>query len=232
MLESNLPDSEKSSKRVAQEAQTLVSAGSTTTVHFLKTTIYFILADANVHKRLKAELEKAIPDPNHMPPLHVLKQLCYLDCVVKEGSRLTHGPASRLTRTAPNQDLKFEEHILPAGTAISMSHFVQHRNADIFPEPDDFNPDRWVQTSERPFKLERYLVNFSRGARGCLGINLAQVEMYLTLATLFRRFHLELHNTDISDVEMAHDFFIPYARKDSKGVRVYIKQSTGSTTEV
>jgi cytochrome P450 len=228
LLESNLPDSEKSLKRVAQEAQTLVSAGSTTTVHFLKTTIYFILADENVHKRLKAELEKAIPDPNHIPPLHVLKQLCYLDCVVKEGSRLTHGPASRLTRTAPNQNLKFQEHMLPAGTAISMSHFIQHRNANIFPKPDDFNPDRWIQDSERSSKLEKYLVNFSRGARSCLGINLAQVEMYVTLATLFRRFHFELYKTDKSDVEMAHDFFIPYARTDSKGVSVYIKQSTDS----
>lgn len=219
LLESDLPASEKSLKRVAQEAQTLVSAGSTTTVHFLKTTIYFILADPKVHKQLKAELKEAMPDANAVPPLHVLKQLPYLDAVVKEGSRMTHGPASRLTRIAPNQDLKFQEYILPAGTAISMTHFIQHRNSDIFPEPDEFNPDRWHQDSR---KLDKYLVNFSRGARSCLGINLAKVEMYLTLAVLFRRFNFELYDTDRSDVDMAHDFFIPYARTDSKGVRVRV----------
>ena len=207
-------------KRVAQEAQTLVSAGSTTTVQFLKTTIYFILADPNIHKRLKAELKDALPDPNEVPHLHVLKQLPYLDAIVKEGSRMTHGPASRLTRIAPNQDLKFQEYILPAGTAISMTHFVQHRNMDIFPEPDEFNPERWLQESK---KLDKYLVNFSKGARSCLGINLAKVEMYLTLALLFRRFDFELFETDRSDVDMAHDFFIPVARTDSKGVRVRVR---------
>jgi cytochrome P450 len=218
-----MPESEKSLKRVAQESQTLVSAGSTTTVHFLKTTIYFILADAEVHGRLKAELFDAIPSPNDVPPLHVLQKLSYLDAIVKEGSRMTHGPASRLTRIAPNQDLQFQGFIIPAGTAISMSHFIQHRNPDVFPEPDEFKPDRWCSASVSSSKLDRYLVNFSRGPRGCLGINLAKVEMYTTLAVLFRRFNFQLYDTDRSDVEMAHDFFIPYARTDSRGVRVRVK---------
>ena len=220
LLQSDMPESEKSVKRIAQEAQTLVSAGSTTTVHFLKTTIYFILADLVVHERLKAELKGAFPDPRQNPPLHVLEQLPYLNAVVKEGSRMTHGPSSRLARIAPDQDLKFKEWVLPAGTSISMTHSIQHRNPDIFANPDEFNPERWLDSQQ---KLDRYLVNFGRGARSCLGINLAKVEMYRTLATLFRRFDFELSKTDRSDVDMAHDFFIPYARVNSDGVRVLVQ---------
>ena len=228
LLESDMPTSEKSVKRVAQEAQTLVAAGSSTTVHFLKTTIYFILADPDVHERLKAELKKAIPNLDQLPPLHVLQKLPYLSAVIKEGSRMTHGPSSRLARIAPSQDLKFQNWILPAGTSISMSHYLQHRNPGIFPEPDEFRVERWLgdeQPQQR--RLDKYLVNFGRGARSCLGINLAHVEMYLTIAVFFLRFDSELYETDRSDVDIAHDFFIPYARTDSKGVRVLVKRSKG-----
>lgn len=42
------------------------------------------------------------------------------------------------------------------------------------------------------------------------------------LATIFRRFSLELYETDISDVRLAHDFFLPSPKLDSKGVRVRV----------
>lgn len=42
------------------------------------------------------------------------------------------------------------------------------------------------------------------------------------LAQVFRRLVLELHETDESDVELAHDFFLPSPRLDSKGVRVRV----------
>jgi hypothetical protein len=48
------------------------------------------------------------------------------------------------------------------------------------------------------------------------------MELYILLAQIFRRFKLELYETDISDVELAHDFFLPSPRLDSKGVRVRV----------
>lgn len=41
------------------------------------------------------------------------------------------------------------------------------------------------------------------------GDSLANVELYRVLTTLFRRFTFELYDTDISDIEIAHDFFVP-----------------------
>jgi cytochrome P450 len=80
-------------------------------------------------------------------------------------------------------------------------------------------------------RLDRYLVSFSKGSRSCLGINLAYAEMYLWLSGLFRRYGsqevrfetdegaLELVDTDISDVEMWADRFIPVVKPGSKRVR-------------
>jgi hypothetical protein len=45
----------------------------------------------------------------------------------------------------------------------------------------------------------------------------------MTLAATFRNFTFDLHETDLSDVELAHDFFLPSPRLDSKGVRVKVK---------
>ena len=56
----------------------------------------------------------------------------------------------------------------------------------------------------------------------CLLISLAYMELYIVLATVFRRFSLELYETDVSDVELAHDFAVPSAKLDSKGIRVRV----------
>ena len=49
--------------------------------------------------------------------------------------------------------------------------------------------------------------------------------MHMATATLFRRYDFELFETDRSDVDVAHDFFLPSAKLDSKGVRVTVKRA-------
>ena len=57
-----------------------------------------------------------------------------------------------------------------------------------------------------------------------LPLSLAKAELYLTLASVFRRFeNMELFETTRRDVDPMHDFFIPFPALDSKGVRVMIK---------
>jgi hypothetical protein len=51
---------------------------------------------------------------------------------------------------------------------------------------------------------------------------MAYAELNLVLATIFRHFELELYQTDGSDVKLAHDFFLPAPKLDSKGVRVKV----------
>lgn len=52
--------------------------------------------------------------------------------------------------------------------------------------------------------------------------SLALMEIYLGLAHVFRKFRLQLYQTDRSDVIMAHDFFLPCPKVDTKGVRVKV----------
>ncbi len=65
-----------------------------------------------------------------------------------------------------------------------------HMNETVFPNPTEFQPDRWLGDPKGPGglrPLSSYMVSFSRGARNCLGLNLAWMELYVGLATIFRR---------------------------------------------
>jgi hypothetical protein len=54
--------------------------------------------------------------------------------------------------------------------------------------------------------------------------SLAHAELYMALASVFRNFSFELYKTDITDVELAHDFFLPSPKMNSEGVRVRVKK--------
>jgi cytochrome P450 len=51
---------------------------------------------------------------------------------------------------------------------VAMGHTFMHRNPDIFVDPMNFNPERWLNGSSK--ELDNYLVSFSKGPRSCLGI--------------------------------------------------------------
>lgn len=50
-----------------------------------------------------------------------------------------------------------------------MTSLLLHNNPDIFPNPEQFNPERWMDLAER-HRLEKYLVAFSKGSRSCIGV--------------------------------------------------------------
>ena len=107
-----------------------------------------------------------------------------------------------------------------------MSSYQMHHSS-VFPDSQTFIPDRWlnkpVAGSDGQKPLSRYLVSFSKGTRACIGVNLAWAELYIALATVFRRVDFELFETGKEAVEMAREFFVPQPRLDTKGVRVVVQ---------
>lgn len=93
----------------------------------------------------------------------------------------------------------------------------------IFPNPETFDPDRWIQAAETGQRLDRFLVSFSKGARSCIGMNIAYTEIYFTLAALVTRFDMELFDFDHKrDLLIERDTFVGLPSRESKGVRVKI----------
>lgn len=101
---------------------------------------------------------------------------------------------------------------------------VSH-DESIFPDSHTYIPERWLNDPKTAdgVPLDRFMVSFGRGTRACLGVNLAWTELYLTLGMMFRRYKFALHEPDVREVRMAHDFFIPVPRLDGEGVRVFVE---------
>jgi len=218
VLNSDLPPEEKSDARLGDEAQLIVAAGLITTSWALTVASFHIINNSNVSQRLRTELETIVSTSSSTFDWHKLEQLPYLNGCVHEAVRLAHGVSTRSPRLAP-LELKYADWVIPANTPISMTNVDILMDESIFPNAKDFVPERWI---DRP-DLDRFFVPFGKGSRACAGINLAQAELYITLATVFSRFSFELFETDRSDVEMAHAYLVPYPKWDSKGVRVNVK---------
>jgi cytochrome P450 len=224
MLEAHVPQSERSTQRLAQEAQVLVLAGTLTTAHTLMTTTYHILTNPSILSRLRAELQDAGADA-HPLPLAKLEQLPYLTAVIHEGLRLGTGVPGPLQRVSSDTTLQFKDLAIPPGTPVSMSALLQHNNPSIFPSPETFHPQRWLPLGTEGRRLQKYLVSFSKGSRQCIGMNLAYGELYLTLAALVWRFggEMEMWGTVFErDVQTRVDAFNPLPALGSKGLRVVI----------
>ncbi|KAL8850766.1 MAG: hypothetical protein Q9221_004334 [Calogaya cf. arnoldii] len=229
LLNSDLPESEKTASRVWQEARLLVLAGTDTTATTLASIIYRLLSNPPILKRLRDELVEAMPDPDALPTGAQVEQLPYLTAIIQEGLRIQPS-ATRMTRIAPTEDLQFhtptKDWVIPKGTPMTMSGRLFQRHLDIFPDPTTFKPERWL---ENP-RLDKYLLTFSKGTRGCLGINLAYQELNLVLASVFRKYSvaggsdkgpkLALYETSDRDVDMLTDMMVWLPAAGSKEVRV------------
>ncbi|KAL8885902.1 MAG: hypothetical protein Q9215_006310 [Flavoplaca cf. flavocitrina] len=123
----------------------------------------------------------------------------------------------------PMNPLPFQElEQLPWLTPIGMTMMNVLHNPIVYPSPQTFDPSRWLDLS--PDSPENQIfVCYGKGSRMCLGMNLAQVELYIAVAAVFRRFDLELYDTErLRDVESTRDCFSGEASKGSRGVRVRV----------
>ncbi|KAI9815122.1 MAG: hypothetical protein M1827_002965 [Pycnora praestabilis] len=218
---SDLPQNQRTVARLARESQTLLFAGTETTGNALSVLTYYLLTHPDKAERLKKELKDAQPKPTETMSFQYLQNLPYLSAVITEGLRITTSVAGRLPRINKTQPMIYGSLVIPPGTVVSMSIPDVHMDKSVFENPHEFQPERWMDPAKKK-ALERFLVPFSRGPRNCLGMNLAQAEMYLTLGNLFRRLDLELFETTKRDVSAAHDLFAGYAPRDSEGLRVTV----------
>lgn len=89
--------------------------------------------------------------------------------MIKETLRLTHAVPGKLPRLVPfgGATVPSTAQHIPAGTCVGVSHYTVHMNPTLFPQPELFRPERWLADDRA---LDKWLVSFSKGSRGCLGI--------------------------------------------------------------
>lgn len=220
----DLPPQEKTTDRLTDEATILVIAASETPAKTLSLLVFHLLRNPEILAKARQELSALSPPAGEMLSLPQLESLPYLSAIIKEGLRLHGGIVARSQRVAKYETLHCAGFDIPPGTPLSTSSYFMHRNPEIFPQPSRFWPERWLSSkAESGRQLDRYLVAWGKGTRSCVGKNLGQAELYLTLAEIIKRFDLALFETDESDVEIGRDWYVMQPEKHSVGVRVLVK---------
>jgi cytochrome P450 len=222
-----LPAKDRTMQVQRDTAALFITAGFETTAFTIETALYHVLSNPNILAKLKAEIKPVLTntakdDPEALPKWKDLEKLPYLSAIISESLRMSLGVSSRLARYNSKTDLVYIDWIIPKNAHVSMTQRDISYNSNIFPSPTTFDPERWLKGEESRELKEKYLVSFSKGARRCIGMNLAYAELYITLATMFGQFDLELYDTTRKEVDPKTDYFVP--KPDSlKGVRVLVK---------
>jgi cytochrome P450 len=115
---------------------------------------------------------------NSGPEKQEIQGLPYLSAVVKEGLRISMANPTRLPHIVPPGGWTFKSTYFPAGSIVGCSAYELHFNANAFPDPFEFQPERWLEgnvTSE----ANKHWFAFGAGSRACIARNLATIELYM-----------------------------------------------------
>jgi len=97
------------------------------------------------------------------------KQFPFLDAVVMEGLRCFPAIPMSLPRCVPAGGRSIDGYFLPAGTTVCcQAYSVQKLDTGVFPDPERFDPDRWLD-SKGDVERKRLFFAFANGGRGCVG---------------------------------------------------------------
>jgi len=181
---------ELDAEQLAREANLFLFAGHDTTSATLSWAWAMLGSHPEVQQRAYEEVAQ-VPSEALVAELADPRTLPYLGAVIKETLRL-YPPAPLVVRCS-----KFDEevagHLVPAGVNYLPCIWAIQRDPKVFDEPDVFRPERWQDSSPEQLKqMQDHWMPFMIGARGCIGQQFSIMEMRIVLATLLKKFRVEL----------------------------------------
>jgi cytochrome P450 len=183
-------EQQMSDRQVRDELLTLFLAGHETTALAVTYSFYQLSHYPLVEEKLLAELNTVLGDPQNgarLPRWEDLPKLEYTRRVFAEAMRL-YPPAYATARIAKHDD-EIAGCPIPAGSTVILSQFVTHRDPRFWPDPYQFDPDRFSPEAEAERPKFAYFP-FGGGPRRCIGEPFAWMEGQLLLATIAHRYRI------------------------------------------
>ncbi|OBR13082.1 Benzoate 4-monooxygenase cytochrome p450 [Colletotrichum higginsianum IMI 349063] len=227
MESKTLPEEEKSLYRLSGEGFNFLLAGTETTAATLTVITYYLLAQPKTYARLMEDLQGLNPSNLKWTEL---EQKPYLWAVIHESLRMMPGVSHRSARVAREEELVYKtrdgvkEWVIPRGTPVGMTSMINHWDKELFPNPDEFIPERWLVDGQPNYKLQKFLLAFGKGSRSCIGENLAYCEVYHMAALMAMRVipRSRLFETTVEDISYDHDLIVVQTKKGSISVKIQI----------
>ncbi|UJR29572.1 hypothetical protein I4U23_010789 [Adineta vaga] len=187
---------------IQEEVDTFMFAGHDTTAAALNFFCYLMGCYPDVQAKVHAEMDVIFGDDRKRPcTMEDIQQMTYLDCVIKESLRIL--PPVPIIGREVQEDFIYCGHTIRKGTTVNVFIHGIHFDANVFPDPEKFDPERFAESSfisgeSSPFAF----IPFSAGPRNCIGQRFAGLEERVVLSTLFRRF--SFHSTQtMEDIHLS-----------------------------
>ena len=180
-------DQAMTDEELRDELMTLLVAGHETTATAISWAFYWIHKLPEVREKLLAELDSLGENPDS----NTIFKLPYLTDVCNETLRIYTIEMLTFPRKVKTP-ISLCGYQLEAGTIIMGSIYLTHQREDIYPQPEKFNPERFLEKQFSPYEF----LPFGGGARRCIGLAFAQMEMKLILAKVLKTWSMKLVNTD------------------------------------
>lgn len=172
-------------RQVRDEVMTFLLAGHETTANGLAWFWYLLAQHPGVRERIETEVADVLG--GRVPTADDADKLVWTAAAFQEALRL-YPPAWSIVRRTVADD-RLGDLFLPAGTNVVIPVYLAHRDPRAWPDPERFDPARFLPGQERP--RFTYLP-FGAGRRICVGAGFAVLEATLIIAMLVQRFRLEL----------------------------------------
>lgn len=174
--------------QVRDEVLTLFLAGHETTANALTWTWMLLSQHPEADAKVREELDRVTGD--RTPTIDDIPHLTFTEAIFAESMRL-YPPAWAIGRKAI-VDHELAGHTIPVGSMVLMSPFVLHRDARFWDDPLEFRPDRWATHNVKEASQKNIYFPFGGGVRRCIGEGFAWTEGILLVATIAKRWRLEL----------------------------------------
>ncbi|KAF1842792.1 cytochrome P450 76C3 [Cucurbitaria berberidis CBS 394.84] len=175
-------------------AGSMIEAGSETTSASLNTVVLYLGANPDVQRKAQEEIDRVVGS-SRSPSFDDEADLLYIRAIVKEILRIR--PVTNIGTphytTAP---ITYKGIYIPANSVVALQQYPIHYDASLFPEPNRFNPDRYLA---HPHGSGHYAAgpasardhwSFGAGRRICSGVHLAENSMFIVLAKVLWAFDI------------------------------------------
>ncbi|XP_020289256.1 cytochrome P450 4C1-like [Pseudomyrmex gracilis] len=181
--ENNLTDSD-----IMEEVNTFISTGYDTSTSAIYFALIMLAKHKDIQDRVRLEVTNMFKENGDKVTMSSLQNLSYLDRCIKETLRLY--PSAPIIMRLTTEDVKLHSYTVPSGTNILLNIYAMHRDPKFWPNPELFDPDRFLPEKSKNYHPFSYLP-FSAGPRNCIGQRFALLEIKATLAFLIHNFYLE-----------------------------------------
>ena len=137
-------------------------------------TLSFLIWQLSKHPEIQTQLRKEFESiPRTGSSAQAIDSLPLLDAALMETMRLHPAGLGPPLRIVPKEGTSLGSYSnIPSGTTVSATAWALHRNEEVYPEPEKWRPERWMDVS-RQTEMRKWFFGFGTGGRMCIGNHFA-----------------------------------------------------------